>query len=123
MEESLFGHVSEFEWKGTRYIAVKEAEDSVTGCFGCDFATHCQQITGFVGCTSGRRLDRRNVIWKKVQPSKAKPEKAIRVIESYISSLEQGNEPDITLEEVVSALKKVVVLAKTNLTPLPTRIN
>ena len=122
MEESMFGHVNEFEWKGTRYIAVNE--ETPDGCTGCEFASECNKRHGvFVGCTSTRRLDRRNVIWKKTKPSKTKSEKAIQTIESYISCLEQGNEPDFMFDEMVSALKKVVQLAKTNLTPLPTRIN
>ena len=119
MCESMFGKVNEFEWEGTRYVAVSHA-----GCGGCDFAIQCQKIHHIrVGCTEMSRPDGRDVIWVKAQPSKAKPEKAIRVIESYISSLEQGNEPDLTLDEVVNALKQVVQLAKTRFTPLPTRIN
>ena len=113
MEESLFGTVNEFEWDGTRYIAVDKS-----GCLGCDFRSQCKEMHGTaVGCTLMTRPDGRDVIWVKAQPSKTKPEKAIRVIESYISCLEQGSEPDFTLDEVVNALKRVVQLAKTNFKP------
>ena len=119
MGKSMFGTVNEFEWDGVHYVAVEEES-----CCGCDFTDQCSQMRHIrVGCTENNRPDGRSVIWKKAQPNKPKSGKAIRTIESYISCLEQGNEPDLTLDEVVNALKKVIQLAKTNFTPQPTRIN